>query len=192
LKVAPLTILHTIAEHYQRDARDFLERFDILWEAQLHKTGRMKSFVDLLLACECTLKCHIVLGRLGDDPCAVYQGVREYRHDIGRLAGAATYLQDKTLYSEVGKRLAPFSVFIRYSLDAYETFFPSALDRADARIDYSASIGKHPWVLECRGMVSSLLDETYSEFDGFVTDDLSALWQHELDMKAFAEKCLKK
>jgi hypothetical protein len=35
-------------------------RFDQLWEAgpPMHKMGRMKSFVDLLIGCECTLKAH--------------------------------------------------------------------------------------------------------------------------------------
>jgi hypothetical protein len=75
MKTTPLSVLHTVADHYKSDARDFLDRFDILWEAQLHKTGRIKSFVDLLLSCECILKCHIVLGRTSDDPITI-----EYRN----------------------------------------------------------------------------------------------------------------
>ena len=191
MKTAPLSVLHTIADHYQRDARDFLERFNVLWEAQLHKTGRIKSFVDLLLACECTLKCHIVLGRTSDDPITVYKEVRRFAHDIGALAAAASYLQDKDRYAVIEQRLAPFSVFIRYSLDAYETFFPSNLDRGDALIDYSKSIGNNPWVLECRDLVASLLDATHVEFQGFVATDLTALLQHECDMQIFAEKYVK-
>lgn len=191
MRIAPLSVLNTVARHYQRDAQDFLERFNILWEAQLHKTGRIKSFVDLLLACECTLKGHFVLSRISDEPITVYKEVRHYGHDIGALAAAASYLQDRSCYAAIEERLGPFSVFIRYSLDAYETFFPSALDRDDAPINYSKTIGNNPWVLECRDLVTSLLAATHAEFQGFVTDDLSVLLQHERDMQAFAKECMK-
>lgn len=191
MKTTPLSILHTVADHYKSDARDFLDRFDILWEAQLHKTGRIKSFVDLLLSCECILKCHIMLGRTSDDPITVYREVRQYGHDIGKLSGAADYIGDRDCYDAVAKHLAPFSVFIRYSLDAYETFFPSNLDRADAPINYSRTIGNNPWVLECRNLVASLLEATHAELQGFVPSDLTTLLQHERDMKAFAKECLK-
>lgn len=61
----PLSVAHTLAEHFQRDALDFAARFDLLWEAGplLHKMGRTKSFVDLLMGCECALKCHCFLIR---------------------------------------------------------------------------------------------------------------------------------
>lgn len=39
--------MRSIAEHYFHDARDFAARFDVPWENQTHKTGRIKSFVDL-------------------------------------------------------------------------------------------------------------------------------------------------
>lgn len=191
MKTAPLSVLHTIASHYEQDARDFLERFNLLWEAQLHKTGRIKSFVDLLLACECMLKCHIVLQQVQKDPKVVYKEVRSYRHDIQALAHAATYLQDRTCYVQIEERLSQFSVFIRYSLDAYETFFPSALERSDALINYSATIGNNPWVLASRDLVASALSSTHGEFQGLVTDNLSDLLQHDLDMQKFVEECMR-
>lgn len=190
VKTAPLSVLHTVAKHYIRDAHDFLERFNILWEAQLHKTGRIKSFVDLLLATECSLKGHIVLHRIADDPITVYKNVRSYGHKLDALAAAANYLEDRSSYRAVQKRLAPFSILIRYSLDAYETFFPSSLDRDDVHINYSKTIGNNPWVLECRDIVASMLDVPIPEFEGFVTDDLDALFQHEKDMQALVGKCM--
>jgi hypothetical protein len=191
VKTAPLSVLHTIADHYRRDARDFLERFNLLWEAQLHKTGRIKSFVDLLFACECVLKVHIILGRISDEPTAVYNDIRRLGHDVGALADAADFLKDRVKYQFVKDRLGPFSVFVRYSLDAYETFFPSAMERVDASIDHSKTIGSNPWVLECRDHVSFLLESTANEFQGFVTDDLSVLVENELRMKAFVEACMR-
>lgn len=190
MDVAPLSVLHTVADHYERDARDFLERFNLLWEAQLHKTGRIKSFVDLLLACECILKCHVVLQHVSGDPKTVYKKVRSFRHDIAALAREAKYLEDRSCYQQIEERLGPFSVFIRYSLDAYETFFPSALERSEAPINYSATIGNNPWVLSCRDAVSLALDGLRREGE-MVTDDIEALIQHELDMKKFAEECMR-
>jgi hypothetical protein len=188
---APLSVLHTISDHYIRDAQDFLERFDLLWERMLHKMGRTKSFVDLLFACECALKAHFVLGRIDDDPVAVYKAMRALSHDVAALAGAAQFIQDRGTYQFVSDRLGPFSVLIRYSLDAYETFFPSAMERAEADINYSNTIGNNAWVLECRSHVATLIDSTAQEDAGFVTTDLEALFQHELEMKAFVDACMR-
>jgi len=190
MKTAPMSILHSIAGHYHQDALDFLGRFDLLWEEQLHKTGRIKSFVDLLFACECTLKCHFVLQHVNDDARTTYKAVRKFGHDIEALAKATAYIPDHGRYAEIGKRLGPFSVFIRYSLDAYETFFPSAMDRNDAPIQYSKSIGNNPWVLDSRDLVATILAAPIEEFDGFVSDDIGAILQHEAEMKRFAEEVL--
>lgn len=193
MNTATVSVLHTIADHYKRDASDFLERFDILWEAQLHKTGRIKSFVELLLACECILKCHIVLQEIEGDPRTVYKKVRHIGHNIGALAKEAKYLKDETSYAEIESRLGPFSVLVRYSLDAYETFFPSALERSDAPINHSATIGNNPWVLASRDLVASVIERTTKASDEieFVTDDLTILLQHELEMKKFAEEFIR-
>lgn len=191
MNTAPLSVLHTVADHYIRDAQDFLERFDHLWEQMLHKMGRTKSFVDLIFACECVLKAHIVLGQINDDPVTVYKAMRRLSHDVAALASAAQFMQDRGTYQFVSDRLGPFSVFIRYSLDAYETFFPSAMERADADINYSNTIGNHDWVLECRSQVATLIDSTAQEDTGFMTTDLEALFRHELEMKAFVDACMK-
>lgn len=187
----PVTVLHTLANHYHRDARDFAERFDLLWEAQLHKTGRIKSFVDLLMACECSLKSHAFVGRRGEEPKTAYLKVRKFRHDIGQLADYACYLVDRNPYDFLKERLGAFSVFIRYSIDAYETFFPSAMEREEAPINYSKTIGNNAWVLEIRECLETLLDSIATEFSGFVTDDLAALLAHELQMKEFADSCIR-
>ncbi|MDI3514192.1 MAG: hypothetical protein PWP40_1421 [Rhodocyclaceae bacterium] len=73
--VKPMSIAHTLAEHFHRDSVDFAQRFDLLWEAGplMHKLGRIKSFIDLLMACECALKAHGFLGRLNEDPREIYR-----------------------------------------------------------------------------------------------------------------------
>ena len=143
MKTKPISILHSIAEHYAQDAQDFAERFDVLWEKQLHKTGRIKSFVDLMMACERGLKAHVALGRVSEDPTEVYQMIRRASHRIEPLAQAATFLSDRSTYDELASRLDSFSVFIRYSLDAYETFFPLLVERDALKLNYSQTVGNN-------------------------------------------------
>ncbi len=182
-----LSILHSIAEHYLRDGQDFSSRFDLLWEEELHKTGRIKSFVDLLMACECTLKAHVALGRLNDDPKEVYRSIRKAGHQIAPLAAAAHFLEDRTSYEGLSSRLQDFSVFVRYSLDAYETFFPFFVERTEAKIDYSRTIGNNTWVLETRELLKPLQAAANDFLSGFVTNDIAAIIEHERQMKAFME-----
>lgn len=192
MNAKPLSVLHSIAEHYHRDALDFAARFDVLWESQTHKTGRIKSFVDLLLGCECALKSHIVLGRLSDEPRTVYLQVRKASHQIAALARAATFLDDRSTYVALSQRLEQFSVFIRYSLDAYETFFPSYVERHEAKVNYSKTIGNNPWVLEVRAYLDVLLVSSNDAFSGMLTgDDIEAIIEHEREMKEFMESIAK-
>lgn len=189
MKTAPRSVLHTVADHYVGDALDFLERFDLLWEAMLHKMGRTKSFVDLLFACECALKAHIVLGRIEDKPVIVYKEVRRLGHNIAALADAADFSKERDIYQFMKDRLGPFSIYVRYSLDAYETFFPSAMERADASLNYSSTIGNHSWVMECRERVGVLLDSTSGELGGLVS--FNGIIQRQLEMKAFVDACMR-
>ncbi len=187
VKTKPLSILYSIAEHYAQDARDFAERFDILWEKQLHKTGRIKSFVDLMMACECGLKAHVALGRVNEDPTEVYKMIRRASHRIEPLAQAATFLSDRSTYDELTSRLDSFSVFIRYSLEAYDTFFPLLVERDDAKLNYSQTVGNNRWVLEVRRLLEPLLASVSEELAGFVTDDIKEIFAHERQMQEFME-----
>ena len=186
-QVKPLSILHEIAEHYLRDGEDFAARFDLLWESQLHKTGRIKSFVDLLMASECTLKAHIALGQLEQDPQTVYRAIRKAGHQIAPLAEAATFLQDRTSYDELTRRLQIFSVFVRYSLEAYDTFFPFYVNWHEAKIDYSKTIGNNGWVLETRKILEPLQKTANDALIGWVTNDIGAIFEYERQMKEFME-----
>jgi len=183
----PLSILHSIAEHYLRDGEDFAARFDLLWEHQLHKTGRVKSFVDLLMACECTLKAHVAIGRANDDPSEVYRSIRRAGHQIAPLAAGAHFLKDRTVYDSLSSRLQEFSVFVRYSLDAYETFFPFFVERKEAKIEYSKTIGDNNWVLETRALLTPLQVAANNVLSGFVNSDIEAILVHEQQMAAFME-----
>ncbi|WP_313493489.1 hypothetical protein [Stenotrophomonas sp.] len=188
MKTLPISIQHSIADFYQRDARDFASRFDILWEDQLHKTGRIKTFVDLVMACECAFKSHIFLSRLEQDPDETYKLVRKAGHNSEKLSVLARFLEDRSLYERVGSKLSPFSVIVRYSLDAYSTFFPALSDWADAPINHAATVGNNTWVLGVRADLQELIDSSSAEFTGLVSSDLNAIFQNERELGDFMRR----
>ncbi|MGV8897876.1 MAG: hypothetical protein ACOH2B_01350 [Burkholderiaceae bacterium] len=189
----PLSVLLTLAEHFHLDAVDFATRFDFLWEAGplMHKMGRTKTFIDLLMGCECALKAHCFLSHLNEEPSKIYSAVRRLGHKIGDLADYAAFLQDRSEYDRLKSQLANFPIFLRYSLDAYETFFPSFIDREAADLNYSKTIGDNAWVSQVRASLDSLNTSVASQFSGFVTDDIGEIFAHERAMKELA-KLLKK
>ncbi|MEF8718325.1 MAG: hypothetical protein V5B44_11585 [Candidatus Accumulibacter necessarius] len=189
----PLSLLHSIAEHFHRDAVYFATRFDVLWEngQLMHKMGRTKSFVDLLMACECSLKSHALLSLQDLPPAEAYREVRSCGHNIHRLAKLAAYLPDRAAYQHLGAELAQLPVHIRYSLEAYETFFPAFVDRKYADQNYSETIGNNPWVVRVRGSLGVLVDGIANELSGAIPMDLELLLQHEHELREFAKTCLK-
>lgn len=48
----------------------------------MHKMGRVKSFVDLLMACECSLKSHALLSMPDKTPVEAYRAVRACGHNM--------------------------------------------------------------------------------------------------------------
>lgn len=190
METKPISLVRAIAEYYLRDACDFAERFDILWERQTHKTGRIKSFVDLLMAAECALKCHIFLGREREDPKEVYCHIRKAGHNIGALADYASYLTHRNNYDAIKAQLNDFSVFLRYALDAYDAFFP-LLERENAKLKHSETVGNNSWVLKVRDVVELLIEDVQGEFLGFVSTDLGAIFENERQMREFMKSFAK-
>ncbi|BAN34585.1 hypothetical protein SCD_n00743 [Sulfuricella denitrificans skB26] len=183
----PLSVLYSIAEHYYHDAFDFAARFDVLWKIETHKTGQIKAFVDLLMACECALKSHAILGNFDADPKQVYCDIRKAGHSIERLADLACFLSDRSNYDFLKERLQPFSVIIRYSLEAYDTFFPAFVEWDNAEIHYSGTIGNTQWCFAVRKCLQSLLESLTDKFSGLATPDIGAIFEHERQMKEFIE-----
>lgn len=184
-QLKPVSVSHALADYYLADARDFAARFDRLWETESHKTGRIKTFVDLLMGCECALKAHVFLCQLEEDPKTVYLRLRKAGHRIGTLADQAELLPDRGVYEHLKRELDALSVAVRYSLDAYETFFPSYADRGEAAINYGATIGNHPWVIEVRRCLGDLIDPASRVLGGVVDMDLEVLLIHEKEIQEF-------
>lgn len=187
MRTKPFSVLHSVAEYYHHDAADFAERFDILWENQTHKTGRIKTFVDLLMGCECELKTHVTLSHLKDDAVETYRRVKKAGHSIDRLAEMAHFMEDRSHYDFLKDNLHGLSVFIRYSLDAYGTFFPF-FDYDEAEVNYSRTIGNNLWVLKIRNHLASMISASNDEFTGMVSSDLEAIFDNESQIESFMKK----
>jgi hypothetical protein len=194
LKTKPSSLLHSIAEHFLNDSRDFATRFDALWEdgRLMHKMGRTKSFVDLLMSVECVFKAHALLS-LKDRPVEeAYLAVRRSGHDLRKLAALANYLPNRTAYENLANNLAELQVHLRYSFEAYEVFFPAWTGRNDAAVKYSATIANNPWVQSIRADVQTLIDALQPDFTGFVAEDIHQILQGMAEMRQFYDEIIKK
>jgi hypothetical protein len=187
----PVSILHSVAEQFHRDAIDFGMRFDILWEAGslMHKMGRTKSFVDLMMGCECALKCDGLLSGSGEDPVVVYKRIRGCSHRIRDLVQHAKLIESREPYVTLDVCLSQFPVHIRYSREAYESFFPAFMEPEAADLNYSRTIGDNAWVLRVRQVLESMNTSVAKQFAGEVSMDIEQLIAHEEEMKAFARAC---
>lgn len=184
LKEKPVSVHHSIAQYYWLDACDFLSRFDALWEVETHKTGRIKTFVDLLMGCECALKSHVMLSFTDKCPKEAYSTLRNASHRISTLADTALLNKDREVYDFLKNELGDFSVTVRYSLEAYDTFFPMLSDWCDANINYSKTIGSHQWVKSVRHALNRLIDDLNPHFTGLVTNDLADILRNEEEIKS--------
>ncbi|WP_186033981.1 hypothetical protein [Burkholderia gladioli] len=194
MSTLPLSILHEVGQLYAFDAHDFAERFDIIWDRVTIKSGRIKSFVDLLMGIECALKSHIALAGARDElePAATYKKLRLASHDIARLAGCADLLPDRTSYSEIACRLGKYSVFLRYSIDATEAFFPWYAGQDEARFNYSSTIGSEAWMRETRSMLNPLLAAAFEVVTGEDSSSIDSIFEHEKAMKEFVDSVVKR
>lgn len=176
-KNKPLSVLHTIGEHYLHDSRDFAKRFDLLKAEDLTKTGRIKRFVDLYMAIECALKCHVVLGKIGEDANEVYRIVRNCGHDIGKLSNLASFAHNHKLYKDISDEINRYSVFIRYSLEAHQAFFSLHNDgKSDKRWEeYSRTVSNLNWLNKVRAQLEELIESATPEFTGIVSFDFAKI-----------------
>jgi len=148
-----------IAREYHRDARHFLRRFDLLPQQEFDKMGRVKNFCDLYFAAECGLKAHIFAGRSQAPAIDLYRSIRKFGgHQIRDLATMADLLDAREVYDAVARRFEPFSVSLRYSLDAWATFFPFGLDEGDAAASYDDTVANATWLKQARDEVERLIE----------------------------------
>jgi hypothetical protein len=176
----------TLAQHYFLDALDLRQRFHMHWDDQPRKSSRIKSFVDLLMACECMLKAQCIVARAHLSLPEAYRQVRELSHGISKLAAAAE--ADWRSQTEVHRRateyFGAFGVGLRYSVDAHQYFFPLGRKQKSGRRSYDSTLGNCHWRKAAEATVAELLDWGQGQFTGEVTDDIEVIWQDDLAVEA--------
>lgn len=183
----PHHIRHSLSWHYHSDAREFLHRYTMLRPEDFSKSGRVKNFVDVLLAAECALKAHIFLGRSETAPLVLYREVRRLNHGIRPLADRADYLTDRAPYDAVANRLDHLSVNLRYSLDMWETFFPALEDAA--RIEhYDRTVANGRWRNEAVAEVVELVEALSPALTREVDCGVDELFNQAEEMAAFVRE----
>jgi hypothetical protein len=179
-----MSVRRRLAEYYYWDAHHFLQRYGSLRPEDFNKAGRVKNFVDVLLAAECALKAHVLLGRSTDDAVALYRQLRRMSHNVAALADRADYLDDRLLYDAVKEQFGGLSVSLRYSLDMWESYFPglAAVEGARGPEEYDATVGNSAWRDKAVTLVRQLLRDLLSPR---VLDDFDDFFRAEEEMAEF-------
>lgn len=139
-----------VADHYYKDAVDFLNRFILCWnderyDFQAVKSKRFKEFIDLRMALECALKSicsykihHAINGK------ELVDRMRRYSHYIERSASDISHLLGEDMsrwLNEIANLCdTTLPVDIRYRFDAFD------FRRNDEEIYYK-TIGDDRWLI---------------------------------------------
>ena len=173
-----------LAKHYFLDSLDLFHRFRAHWEEQPRKSSRVKSFVDLLMACECMLKSKCFMAKQHIPLIEAYKEIKTLGHNIERLATVA----NQTFPSEVNVRacqyFGEFSVGLRYSVDAHEYFFPMGKPTQSGRRPYSDTLGDTAWIKSASSTVEELIQWGKESFNGEVGDDIEAILNEGMELEA--------
>lgn len=151
------------------DARDLRQIFTVAWAAHenFNKTGRIKIALNLVMACECALKAHVILSKPEAPPEALLKTLKQHGHNIKKLAQSANYMKDRKLYAEVDSLLESIGVEVRYSLNAENTYF-----RSDSSYSwYTETIANPGWMNRVRSVLDVLIDECTTDLTGPVSLD---------------------
>jgi len=92
--------------------------------------------------------------------------------------------EDRSGYEFLKQELDVFSIVIRYSIDAYDTFFPMLNDWNEAKVNYSKTIGSYLWVMSVRASLERLIGDLNPRFIGLVSGDIVRIFENEGSVKA--------
>lgn len=164
----------TLAQHYFLDALDLHRRFKQHWEDQPRKSSRIKSFVDLMMACECMLKSQCILARSAIPFPKAFAEVRKLAHNVNGLSRVAESAYPSTAQERARRHFGKFAVRLRYSADAYAYFFPVGSKRLGKGASYDETLGDSAWLTAAESVVTDLIEWGRSMFNGEVLDDIEA------------------
>lgn len=165
----------SVAQDYYLDALDLHSRFRAHWEEQTRKSSRVKSFIDLLMACECMLKSQCIMERKSLPIAEAYAEVKALGHNIDKLSRSIKHQPTALIYTKARCHFSPFHVRLRYSVDANEYFFPILGVQSSGRPTYSETLGNSAWMEAAEDVVKELLEWGKTVFCGEVTNDIETI-----------------
>lgn len=186
-----MSINSEVSWFYLRDAQDFFSRFEILWKTELHKSGRIKCFVDLYMAVECALKANVFHASKSSVQ-DTYKRIRDAGHDVRALGTMAGTVLSRCNIASLLDSLGRFSVFIRYSLDAQAIFFPVLLERSDAKIVYGDTIGNEEWIGKIKDQAECLIASCVPKPSRTEEPNLSELLRRSSELDALMKSAILK
>ncbi|MDI9239453.1 hypothetical protein QLQ15_11115 [Lysobacter sp. LF1] len=183
-----VTVRDSVADYYHHDAMHFIQRYESLRPEDFNKAGRVKNFVDVIMAAECALKAHIFRGPSVAGPLELYREVRGLGHAIAGLANRADFLEDRRAYEAIKARLSGLSVFLRYSLDMWELYFPLVEQEGRGGPEqYDATVGSSRWRAEAVDEVKVLI-RALDRGARVVEMDIGEILEHGAEMAEFVRQ----
>lgn len=174
-------LLRDIAFSYWQDACDYRDLFELQWNnhEEFGKTARIKILLNLVMACECALKTHVVLGSSSKTPKEVLQIIRKSGHDIPDLASKSFFVKDRVIYDVASELLKVVSVHVRYTLDASFTYF-----RNDEAFEiYDLTIANPAWRKAVKVVLCDLIDTARETVLKSYDFDMDINFQVESELK---------
>lgn len=179
------TLTHRyLAQHYFLDALDLHSRFRTHWEDQPRRSSRVKTFIDLLMACECMLKSQCIMARITLPIGDAYAQVRVLGHNIHKLSFSAEKAFPSTVHKRAREYFSPFNVGLRYSVDAHEYFFPVGSPQQANRPSYRFTLGNKNWMDAAESVVTELIKWGKTEFNGEVDENIEHILHNEVELEA--------
>lgn len=175
----PSSAHRALAQHFFLDAIDLDFRYRTHWESQPRKSSRVKSFIDLLMACECILKAQCILGRSEIAIIEAYREIRKIGHSIEELSNSAQTFFPMPAHERAKQQFHSFNVGLRYSVDAHLYFFPPLREGQEEVNLYSATLGSTTWMEESAAIVDELIAWGKNEFTGEVADSIGQIFHDE-------------
>lgn len=172
-----------LAQHYFLDSLDLHCRFLRHWEEQPRKSSKVKSFIDLMMACECLLKAQYLLCQTERPLAEAYSHIKKLGHNIVKLSRAAEEIHPLQAHEDSRLYFGQFSVGLRYSAESHHFFFPIK-NNATCRPTFSTTLGNSVWIQGANDVVVALTHWCRPHFTGIVTGNIDEILLEERDIES--------
>jgi hypothetical protein len=171
-----------LAQHYFLDALDFHQRFLTYWESAPRESSRVKSFIDLLMACECMLKSQCIIAYNAEPLSSAYERVKNLGHNIEKLSRNAEITFPSQAHEQARTYFGKFPVGLRYSVDTYHFFFPIIGSPPQNGLSYAHTLGNSIWMHQAEETVKALITWGKMRFCGEIDANIDSIMESETEI----------